>query len=759
MPAIDRKFVAAFLFATLTGSAALAWSAEPVNRQSVSASAAADDARLARQQKFRADSLVTQKRSDDAAQLYLQALALAPDAFNFNEKFQIAKRLINAGRPSEASEILRQLVLEQPGNVPVRTEFARVLFALSQVAAASREADQILKVDPTNKDAAELKADTASLLRVNKAAAERKALADDFYQARKFQPAAKAYMEALFVMDYDAKVEEKMHIAERVVDSLAADGIVAVAQRILDEQTDEAVGRVRLAKGLNVLATAAIAQPETIVNLEPAPTSGGESAASAHARQKEVRRVRDRNSSVARKLNAAHLYLESLNFAPNAFEPSEKIRIARWFRSQNRVEDALDILEALANDQPAHIDTRLELARTRIALEQYASAISDLDDVLALDPNRRDALLMKAGALRKRGQVGAAIDQYDQLVKKDNGADARIGLFHSLVGAGRRVEARTVLSETATADESQQEEMQEAAADLAKSTRPSVEVSQSQYGDSDNSRSTSIALGVKGSVGDYDLLANVRRKSAEGATQTFVADTFTATVVTNVADAVKVSGRLGVTQLGPDVSAATTVGQLKVDLRLAATSIGVVYLQETLTANATLIEKNIQMSQSSINVNQPLPYRLTVKGAYTHKEFSDDNSGDDYFASIHYLLSRGSPALGVGYGYHYANFDHPGKKGYFDPQDFSANQVMLTGNWESDGYYVYFSMDLGQQDFSRNGFDQGRHFIAYGTATAGKALTAHWTAELNAEWSNSSGLERPEVYGDSMIGARISYTF
>lgn|GEM_PF-6181969 len=737
----------------------LAWGAEPVSRQAVSASAAADDARLARQQKFRADSLFIQKRVDDAAQLYWQALTLAPDAFNFNEKFQIAKRLISAGRSAEASETLRQLVAEQPGNVPVRTEFAHVLFALSQVAAASREADQILKVDPANKEAAELKASVASLFSVNKEAAERKALGDEFYQSKRFQQAAKAYIEALFVMDYDAKVDEKKLMAERVIDSLSADEIVAVAERIIDEQPDEVEARVRLATGLNVLATVAIAQLDAVVNSEATSTSDGERVFSGQARQKEVRRARERSVTPARKLQAANLYLESMNLAPNAIEPTEKIRIARWLRSQNRVGDALNILEALVDNQPANIEARFELARTRIALEQYAAAISDIDEILAIDPNRRDALLMKAGAFRKRGQVRAAIEQYLHLVKKDNGADARLGLFHSLVAAGRRVEAGTVLRETVTADESQQEELQEAAVNLVKTTRPSVEVSQSEYGDSDNSASTNIAFGVKGSVGDYDLLANFRRKSADGATKIFVADTVTATVVTNVADAFKVSGRLGVTQLGPDGDAATTVGQLKVDFRLAETSIGALYLQETLTANAALIKNNIQLSQASINVSQPLPYRMTLKGAYTHKEFSDDNSGDDYLASIHYLLNRGSPALGVGYGYHIANYDHPGKKGYFDPQDFSANQLMLTGNWESDGYYVYFSMDLGRQTMWRNGLDQRPHFFAYGTATAGKELTAHWTVELNAEWSNSSGLERPEVYGDSMIGGRISYTF
>lgn len=113
----------------------------------------------ARNEKIAADNFFEDGNLEQAAKLYLHALTAAPDAFSFAEKKQIATRLAGAGRQSDASVILQELLAQRKNDLPARLELVKSLVAMQQHTAAFAELDNILRHDGRNRYALLIKAD------------------------------------------------------------------------------------------------------------------------------------------------------------------------------------------------------------------------------------------------------------------------------------------------------------------------------------------------------------------------------------------------------------------------------------------------------------------------------------------------------------------------------------------------------------------------------------------------------------------------
>ena len=114
----------------------------------------------ARNEKIIADNFFEAGNLEQAAKLYLHALAAAPEAFSFAEKKHIATRLVRANHRPDAVIILQQLLIEAKSNLPAKLEIVKILAALPQNSAALAELDAVLKQDSHNKYALLIKADS-----------------------------------------------------------------------------------------------------------------------------------------------------------------------------------------------------------------------------------------------------------------------------------------------------------------------------------------------------------------------------------------------------------------------------------------------------------------------------------------------------------------------------------------------------------------------------------------------------------------------
>jgi len=134
---------------------------QTLNQQAYSAfRARAIAAGRARNEKIVADNLFEAGKLEQAAQSYLHALAVAPYAFYYDEKIQIAARLAKANHKSEAIGILEELLNDVGSDAPAKLEITKLLETLQPRSVSIAEVDAILKQDSGNKYALLKKADS-----------------------------------------------------------------------------------------------------------------------------------------------------------------------------------------------------------------------------------------------------------------------------------------------------------------------------------------------------------------------------------------------------------------------------------------------------------------------------------------------------------------------------------------------------------------------------------------------------------------------
>ncbi len=113
--------------------------------------------RMAHDEKEMADYFYQQRQTEKAIDLYLHALELAPEAFSYYEKNEIAKRLIATGKQHDALNLLRKLVAKPHKDFAAEVLLAKLLTSLGEYDEAVDEVNGILKHDRKNNSALLLK--------------------------------------------------------------------------------------------------------------------------------------------------------------------------------------------------------------------------------------------------------------------------------------------------------------------------------------------------------------------------------------------------------------------------------------------------------------------------------------------------------------------------------------------------------------------------------------------------------------------------
>ncbi len=121
------------------------------------------------------------------------------------------------------------------------------------------------------------------------------------------------------------------------------------------------------------------------------------------------------------------------------------IGLVETLSSQNRMPEAIKLLQDSVAREPERRDLQLALANLYVRDQRYDEAVKLLQSLLKTDPKSADLLLRLAETERRKGDVNAAIDTF-RLASQAAPADARPLLQLGLLmdGTGRRDQAKPI---------------------------------------------------------------------------------------------------------------------------------------------------------------------------------------------------------------------------------------------------------------------------------------------------------------------------
>ena len=121
------------------------------------------------------------------------------------------------------------------------------------------------------------------------------------------------------------------------------------------------------------------------------------------------------------------------------------IGLIETMASQNRMADAIKLLQDSVARDPERRDYRMALANLYVRDQRYDDAVKLLQELLKTDPKSADLLLRLAETQRRKGDVNAAIETF-RLASQAAPADARPLLQLGLLmdGTGRRDQAKPI---------------------------------------------------------------------------------------------------------------------------------------------------------------------------------------------------------------------------------------------------------------------------------------------------------------------------
>jgi Flp pilus assembly protein TadD len=113
--------------------------------------------------------------------------------------------------------------------------------------------------------------------------------------------------------------------------------------------------------------------------------------------------------------------------------------------SENRMADAIKLLQDSVARDPERRDYRMALANLYVRDQRYDDAVKLLQELLKTEPKSADLLLRLAETQRRKGDVNAAIETF-RLASQAAPADARPLLQLGLLmdGTGRRDQAKPI---------------------------------------------------------------------------------------------------------------------------------------------------------------------------------------------------------------------------------------------------------------------------------------------------------------------------
>ncbi|HET6760570.1 MAG TPA: tetratricopeptide repeat protein, partial [Gemmatimonadaceae bacterium] len=472
-----------------------------------------------------------------------------------------------------------------------------------------------------------------------------------------------------------------------------------------------------------------------------------------------------------------------------------KISLARVIAWSGSYSSAIAIYDSVITREPQNREAVLGRAQTLAWAGRLGEALAAYKQWTTARPSDRNASIEYARALSWNGQMDAAESLYTELSKTGSAnakkglarvigwkgdlersertwrqvlvtdpqdAEALTGLAQVLSWQGRQTDAETALQLALRSNPAYGEAralLRVVQADL----RPSVTVTGVGFNDSDDNRSTSLAL---------DYVVRAPWNGTVGARDTERWANFAA--IDSRADAVNVFGRwqpAGSTwQLRADAGAtrhsSTFVptpaqkrtianGSLRVSGNLGrALAIGVVGSRAPFDETALLIANGVISSEVAGEAAIALPGRLSLSGAASHARLTGgtrENSRNAFSSTLRWAHNR---RWSLAVGARQFGYDTTASDGYFAPKRYTLAEASGRGRIGGDlGWNAEGDVGVGRQSIEFFGATVGSRRAERAALTAGYRFGPAHELSASGSYANVAG---PGQTGGSEYKA---YTF
>jgi hypothetical protein len=289
-------------------------------------------------------------------------------------------------------------------------------------------------------------------------------------------------------------------------------------------------------------------------------------------------------------------------------------------------------------------------------------------------------------------------------------------------------------------------------------TRPKLDFRYVYYKDSDHNVLDRYSVAQSFWRGNYDLGGNFRHTEARDPTGREQAEELAFRAYSNFTGSFAGGAVLGFTRLGSSDGSNFPTGGLKFDVKVPAGTVGGSVAREVLTDSAELIQNRIRATVAGLHWSQQWFDRFSVSTAYKYRNFSDVNHAHDgQFTSQYTVLLN--PKISVGYRFRYLNYARQSGGGYFDPNDYYSNRLIVSFYFERQIFYTFMDIFAGQQAFRRNGFPSSDPVFG-GSASFGFKPTRYVSLELSLEGSNLAiGTSTGTGFNYFVVSPRILFSF
>lgn len=428
---------------------------------------------------------------------------------------------------------------------------------------------------------------------------------------------------------------------------------------------------------------------------------------------------------------AAEAYIKAVSIKRDAFSMDERLQMAIRLSWARRLNESLKELESILSEDRDNLEARIHYARVLSWSGRLDEALKEIDTVLDKEPENRDALLVKANTLRWKGKHKEAIEIYNNLLKKGDDFDTRLGLAYSLIAIGEVSSAEENIKLLKPSYPYQKKELSELKAYLKSLKGPQIHTSYSYYSDSDDNIVSRYYAGINMSEGLWRFNLNYRLTTAKDKMYENRAHSLTGGVYRRFSSG-GTGASIGITLLDNEDPSNIFTGNISTDLEISGTSLFINITRDVMTDTALLIEREIKYTEAGIRASRPISEKASLEGSYRFRDYSDSNHSHDIQGGLRYNLIVGNPSISTGYRIRYLDFKRQTGNGYFDPDNFLSHQVFVSLYFEKERLYLFIEPYGGYQLFRRYN-EKTEDFFTGGSMTLGCRIKDNLSIELNAE--------------------------
>ncbi|HKQ60747.1 MAG TPA: tetratricopeptide repeat protein [Candidatus Polarisedimenticolaceae bacterium] len=411
----------------------------------------------------------------------------------------------------------------------------------------------------------------------------------------------------------------------------------------------------------------------------------------------------------------------------------------------HRLTDSVAAFQALLARRPDDAEARLGLARALSWRGDYTAARDEYARLLAREPSDVPALVGTAQTYAWAGKLRQARPWYERALAADpTNKDAAVGLAYVDLWSGELGPAERQASALSSRLPEDQD-VRALSVATRQATAPWVRAQSAHVSDTDDNDLdvTQLAAGwalpgnfwLTGGYGHYDL----SDASGEARIDSLL---LTAGYRPARGQSLELSAGRDRAEKTTGERFDTTIGGLGWAWGLDGPwQVRVSASRDVLRYSPTITDHEIVLDEAAVSTSGRIGPRWLVRAGFSAADYSDDNRRRVARAGCGYRLPLRRPAIEVGYGARWIDFDADLDGGYFDPQDYVSHLAYVHLSGEVGRRKVTWALDLdgGVQSFTLGGVDTNDDTVLIASGTFGFPLGRGFVLELFGNHSDYAG--------------------